>query len=658
MTYNDKSNSYITSSLVKEDENNISQSNNFNKDESSILIQKMGYSSGSEFELSGVNYIGYFNIRNNGNVFAGKFEDTEILTPIDNIKTEIYLDEKLYFDRTIEDKLILPFKVEDLLFAPNELINRNSLNSKIDKLYDNFKELYKFSIISIPKLPVNDTYFAAPSSNNKTLSTFFISWIQNSIDTSDLGNLIDYNNAFDDINESLNLFNSNLSAAATLFLSVSNTIFTYEVDKNEPGTNHTSFNFVASATNFGTFNELTFDRIANTTDDGDKVLFVADSIKNTIYKFDVSTIVNRDRTGQNKFKLLDSIGGTSLTGRQYNFSFNSLDKIEYSDDHLYTYDKGLYEIKKFTKEFTFKNVYKNLRYFKDNRVVSFKLNPYNKKLYVLSENFKFLIIDPVTFEVIDNFTVRPPNPGFNLLTKDFIFSTNDSNIFYILTSDGVYKGFVSRMKDNEKAYIAKLIITANVAFETLWEEYVNVPTDEWENVGQDWDEANEIIPASFANLSLDENFEKIYYITDRVFLELNENASYVSLTNDLLPFFSKKQTQIKDDFFNAFSLNSSLYKIVYNCNLLSSNINKFLKTSYYRQELTFDSFTNISPNIVDSTLLLDQNESFIGNNETVNIDVFNRSVNKILDYQNLLLSAYKVEIIGTKIPVLSTVPLL
>ena len=95
----------------------------------SNIITKMGYSH-NDFKLSGVNYTGYFNIRDDGSVFKGKFTSDEILTTFNNIKSEIYLNDELYFDRTIEDTIALPFDRDSIKFAPNELVNRNSLNDK------------------------------------------------------------------------------------------------------------------------------------------------------------------------------------------------------------------------------------------------------------------------------------------------------------------------------------------------------------------------------------------------------------------------------------------------------------------------------------------------------------------------------------------------
>jgi hypothetical protein len=629
----------------------------------SNVITKMGYSI-NDFKLSGVEYTGYFNIRDDGSVFTGKFDTDEILTPFDNVRGEIYLNNNLYFDRTLTDKLALPYSEKEIQFAPNELINRNSLNSKIEYLYDNFLELYRFSVISLPKLPLNESYFASASTNPNVSATTSsdVVWLQNTTThkykTTDLQPFTEYNNAFTGQNESLNIFYNHLSASATLFASVSNVIFTYEIDRNRVNTPHTSFNFVFSATNFGNFNELTFEHINNTTDDGDKLLFVADDIKNTIYKFDVSSIVDTDRTGQKTFKLLDSMGGTALTGKDYNFSFNNLDDIEFVNDHLYTYDSGFNEFKIFTKEFAFKNRYKNDSYFKANPVVSYKINPFDKKLYILSQNFKVLVLNSTTFEVLANYTIKPSRL-ISVNAKEIIFSKNDSNIYYLLTTSGVYKGFVSRMKDGEATFIARLVIKPDAAFVLHWEEYVTDAADEdhWENKINEWQVHPSIAPLAGTNLSMESNYEKLWFITDKVFLELTENSGYVDITNSSTPYFTRNQIKIDDDYFNAFSLNRSFYNLLYNCNLLSKNINKFLTATYVQQELIFNTFSNILPDVTESTKLLDQNEIFIGNNETINIDVFNRTIGKLYDYQKLLLSAYAVEIFGTRLPPLSTVPL-
>lgn len=133
-----------------------------NNQPSPVNIDKMFYTTGNDFFLSGTNYVGYVNIVN-GSAFEGKTDQTQILQPNEDVRALINIDKDTFFDRTIFDTLSLPYNKQDIQFQPNELINRNSFNFKIKRLYDNFKEIYRFSEMSIPNIPRNFTGFAGVS---------------------------------------------------------------------------------------------------------------------------------------------------------------------------------------------------------------------------------------------------------------------------------------------------------------------------------------------------------------------------------------------------------------------------------------------------------------------------------------------------------------
>jgi len=48
----------------------------------------------------------------------------------------------------------------------------------------------------------------------------------------------------------------------------------------------------------------------------------------------------------------------------------------------------------------------------------------------------------------------------------------------------------------------------------------------------------------------------------------------------------------------------------------------------------FYSLSNIDPDIVDDIKLIDQNEIYVGVNEVVDTNVFNRTVEKLYSYKN------------------------
>lgn len=624
-----------------------------NNQPSPVNIDKMFYSTGNDFFLSGTNYVGYVNIVD-GIAFEGKTDQIQILQPNEDVRALINIDKDAFFDRTIFDTLSLPYNKQDIQFQPNELINRNAFNFKINRLYDNFKEIYRFSEMSIPNIPRNFTGFAGVSGVDGQ-PPYSIEWVEGVIDTSEFVPFTTYNPLFQDNNEYFNLFINNEQEDITIFFSVSNTIFVYEIDNPLPqsGITHSMFNFVLSTDSFGNYDELIFGEISNTTDDGDKVLYVADRLKNNIHKFDVSSLVNDDRTGFKQFRLIDTIGGTGnlLT------NFTNIEKIEYGVDNLFVYDSGEYTIKKFTKELNYVSSYVNKRFFEKNIVVDITIDRYKNLLYILTDTFKIHVINSndlsfVTTHTLDEIYFKPGS------AIRLIVSTNNSNIYYLQTSKDVFKGFISRLKDGTDSIIGRFEIKANVNFEKQWEEYTDTSFDRWNFLSYYWDSEgnqNSFNFLGFENLQLDSNFEKLYAITDKSILEFTENDSAVSLLSDRTPvFFDLSEIEIKDDFFNAFNYNSSLYKLAFNLNLLSANICKYLKVQFVKGRKQFYSLSNIDPDIVDDIKLIDQNELYVGVNEVIDTNVFNRTVEKLYNYQELLLQAYSIKILNTRIPTLST----
>lgn len=639
-----------------------------NKQQQEVTIDKMFYTTGGDFFLSGVNYIGYVNIVD-GSAFEGKFNQTQILQPSLNIRSLINIDNEIFFDRTLSDTLILPYTKEDIKFQPNELINRNSFNFKLGQLYDNFKELYRFGEMSVPNIPRNFTGFAAASGDTGVTPVvpgeppYTINWVTGDFKTDNYVPFTEYNPSFKGDNEFFNLFTNNEQDNVTIFFSVSNTLFVYETDNPLPGTGvtHSSFAFILSSNTFGNYGELVFGDISNTTDDGDKILYVADRLKNNIHKFDVSTLVNADRTGTKQFRLIDTIGGTG----NLESNFKAIEKIEYGKDNLFVYDSDEFTIKKFTKELNFIAKYRNKKFFKENPVMDITTDPYKNLLYILTRTCKIQVIRTSDLTFVATYDLGEENfvPG---RPNRFIVSTNNSNIYYLQTTKDIYKGHISKLKDGYVSVIGRFKIKANVNFAKPWGEYED-QNDYWKTnllpspalgIEGKWNTLGDSSNFNFVGLErlpLESNFEKIYTVTDRSILEFTENSAAVSLLSDERPvFFDLKEIEVKDDYFNSFNYNSSLYKLTFNINLLNANICKALKVQFVDGRKEFYSFNNIDPDIIDNMKLLDQNELYVGVNEVINTNVFNRTVEKIYNYQESLLQAYNIKVLNTKIPALST----
>jgi hypothetical protein len=403
------------------------------------VSQKVAFTTGKEFQLTGKEYVGYYNIFEN-KAYASKFNRDKLLQSLENIDTRIIFNKDKNFDRVVEDEILFPFTLNDILFQPNEIVNKNTLNLKITQLYDNFLEIFRYGKFPSPKIPVNFTGYALLSSDGPAagFTNTYLKWIPTTTSLlsshSNSPTFGNYNEAFENTRDfNLDTLKNKFDDKYTIFLSASTTIFSYEVDDPGIDEQHTTFNFIASAKAVGDFKSLTFNKISNTTNDSRNTLFVADSGNNTITKLDVSSIVNLDRTGIREFKYIEQIGGDGNNET----NFKRLEKIIYGEKFIYTYDSTEKVIKQFTEDLVFIKKYVNNKLFTNNKFVNFAYNSFNRNLYILFANKKIVVLDTEYFEKIDEYELDQNNFNEEKLEK-IIFSENNSNIYYIQTDFGVY----------------------------------------------------------------------------------------------------------------------------------------------------------------------------------------------------------------------------
>ena len=103
-------------------------------------IKKFAYTTGGLFTLSG-DYIGYYNVVDNV-AYASKYEQVDLLETNKSIQTAVALSDKFY-NRIPTENITLSYTLSDFLFQPNEYVNTNSINLKIEKSFNNFIDIYK-----------------------------------------------------------------------------------------------------------------------------------------------------------------------------------------------------------------------------------------------------------------------------------------------------------------------------------------------------------------------------------------------------------------------------------------------------------------------------------------------------------------------------------
>lgn len=618
------------------------------------ISDKVGFTNGGEFSLTGSDYTGYYNVLD-GKAFVGRFEKSIPLNSYDTINTRIILNKDLNFDRVVSDEIKLPYTLDDIFFQPNEIINKNTLNLKITQLYDNFVEIFRYGKFPSPKIPVNNTGFAVVSSNEgpPLFTDKYITWLPTNAvvlsAASTLPSLRNYNEAFngtDDIN--LDILKSKFDDRYTIFLSSKNTIFSYDVDDPAVDEQHQTFNFTASTNAIGDFSSLTFNKIANTANDSLNTLFVADSGNNTIVKLDVSNIVNLDRTGLRTFKYIDSIGGTG----DNETNFKNIQKIIYGDGFIFVYDSGEKVIKQFTNDLVFVKKYVNNNLFNNNTFVNFAYNIFDKNLYILFENKRVFVIESEHFQKKDEFLLDQ-NDFKDEKVEKILFSENNSNIYYVQTNYGVYKYLLSR----KNKLIAEWQLLKNLSFLPAWEEtnfLWELNNDNWEGFAQGADNYNYL---DIDILASKNNFDRLVFLSSKNILEYSENEQFLSLfSKEDMDLYDLDEIELSFEYFNNITLNTAFYKLLYNHSLLANRISKKVSLKFDNRGVRlFNDISHVNPVTKLQTDLRNTKDFYVGMNETTSLLVFNRILESFYNYQLEILKLLKVETINLKNPPLSTI---
>jgi len=624
--------------------------------------KKIGFTQGENFTFDGLNYIGYFNLKD-GIFYKTKNLQQNALSIVENVNTDIINSNK-FFDRTIFNPLNPSYTLDDIIFKPNEIINKNSINFKLNLLYENFIDLYRFNNVQDPLIPSSFDGYAILSSTNIGTQWEWVAantrFISGGLDPS-LVPLSGYNQQLIDADNlnTITVKSTKVSDEFSLFVSTSSYIFTYQLDEN-----NTKFDFVLSADGLGVDENLKFLNITSiAADKNNNILYINDRDRQQVFKTDIKTIINKDRTGIRKIKLLNTIGGEGNSDS----NFNGNTYLEYGNRNIFVFDEVESTIKKFSDEFVFKIKYANTKFFTENEFISMTYNNTFDLLYVLTKTFIVVVLDANNFNEVGRYTFTKNPFEFEIpLIQAFeeprkiVFSENDSNIYYLQTNKNIYKYFVNSQNELIERF------TIDVTFDSvnLW----NTVFDEFSAYQVEWDDLPDFDVFTLASGGLNiigndiENKDKLLLWTNRRIMSFVETNDTVSLLNTKTPdFYKKSEIFIKNEFFNNITLNSTFYRHLFNLNLLSSNLNKQILAEFdtvgttTEGYLRFKDFLEMSYEDKEDLDLTDQKQYFIGVNETLNGNTLNRVLINIFNYQNKLIDIIKTIRRGERIPSSKTV---
>jgi hypothetical protein len=591
------------------------------------------YTTGNILELNGENYIGYYNVTN-GNFYSGRevTPRSSFLTVSDNALGNYY-KEKLYFNRIPTETLKLPYSKSDIKFEPSDFINQNSINEKLKKLNSNYLELFNYTSSQTNDLPEGFVGFIGASATNA--GSFGLNTLDHTgyFSLSNIATGLNNIRRFEVIPRKLSPNETNPSSFLSIY-ATKTAIYAF----NCPNTNvNTTFTFRSSSSFVDGFNTRPYSYIADITTNGKDILYISDTNHNQIYRVYIDPLVNDSRITGNDLEYLNQ-GGVEIN-TVGNGILSSADIIEYGLGELYTYNSGTKSFVVLGKDLSFKRKFTN-KEIKENKPISFAINTVDKNLYVLLDNFKIMKIptsfkEEVAFITLENsfFPIDYPSKIF--------FSKNNSNIFYVMTRYNLYKYF----NVGADVPIGNFNWTKTNTL-TLTADGLSEPVDQlWDAVILDENNNyDSLFILEKRATGFDPQFDN-YPGLDKI-LRCNEpNGRIKLLENELFRSFDLNDILIDDQYFNSLTLNKSFKKLIFNMDILSS----YLQSKFLLEYNEFDDLKSVGKTALTATPTFNKEYNmFTGPNEVVTPQVLNRCIDKIMDYQDYLLSILQGKLVNKK----------
>lgn len=391
-------------------------------------IKKFGYATGEFFTLTGSNYVGFFNIKDNA-AYAGKYTQEVLLGNYNNIQNTIIRSD-FFFNRLPTENFTLTYTLSDFVFQPNEFINGNSLDNKITKVFVNFLDTYRAGFMASSDLPYNLTSVGRVSATNRTTEFVIASASQNN--TSSVSALSVLNPLITS-NSKISYIKGQTTPKNTLVIANSASLMVYKIE------NYSTFSLTFSSSYVQTgqsqFGTLNFGNITSLANYGNN-LYICDAGNASVYAYDITGVVEGDRALGNKFNLSNSVNNT-----QGGFITPTL--VSASLSTVYIYDNTSFTVYYYDTNFNLYNYYKNESLFNASTPVCIAYYQLYDQLYVLTNDYKLVILnsqaEPIIIQMSTSEIVE------NEVAKKIIFSNSNSDIMYLLTNKNLYKKFISNV---------------------------------------------------------------------------------------------------------------------------------------------------------------------------------------------------------------------
>jgi len=598
-----------------------------------LPVDVFKYTEGGTLNFAGEDYIGYYTISNR-QVYSGRVIDSDsaTLSVADNVQGNFITDQSL-FSRSSYSTLELTNNFDSIKFQPSEFINQNSINTKLTKLYENFLDLYNYCFIRNNSLPFKYTGFIGVTG---VAESDYLSYTTDTssayASNSSVGGGLSDTRGFELIGNFNTSSNPLKVGTPGTFVTVYYSPSAIHIFRNEndPDIGSTSVFVLSTDRADGVFSQQ-FQNITDITTNDMDTLYVSDAFHNQIYRLYIDPIINSVNSGDNNIELLNAGGFKLNTAGKSTLS--GVTHMYYSNDEIYTWNEGRESIVVLGDNLTKQREYNN-NLFTEKKVKDFAVNAITGVLFIIFDDFTILEIDYLfrSTAVLHTPDVGQSEPGTPLR---IVFSQNDSSIYYIITDTNIFKFLICTGTD-------ELIGSFN---------FTDLPGVDFTTAHKIFDA--KILPENENRDSLfifDKDTTKVgddYRGRDRL-MRFNEPNNLLNLLEDPnFKIYDRSDIKVKSQYFNNITFNKSLQKLLYNHGNLAANIQFQFNLAYNTENLlALTGITSLSATVVQEPTY----DNFVGMNEVLTPQVFNRCIEGIYNYQLAIMKRLEYNVINLKYP--------
>jgi len=523
---------------------------------------------------------------------------------------DIIAQKGVLYDRYLGTPLSLPYSdFETIKIKQNDTANNFNLNNIISKIHENYLYLYKVAHIAsniMPLTSISTIGVVSPSgfSAYQGLSTSqFTSFASVGISN------------FDNCNVLSVKYNSDLAKYVIFGSSGPNLVV---LNSNDTLTSATT---ALSTTSVSIGSNIKWSNIQDFTFGDNNEFYVLDQGANSVVKYDATGLLTDDNILQNMLVYQGNVGGRGTFDD--NTKFNVPTSIDYYNSELYVLDSGNSCIKKYDTNLNWITTYRLFRDFLSAYPIQIN-HDNNGNVYVVTKTNSILKYN-------EDFTVKT-EIDLNTLTgdtgkvKQIVFSSSDTNVFYLFTDSYIYKSLLSNPDD----IVGKYSLSR---FGVNTQETISNMSSVAKNInGIDYD-YNFIFSSS-------SNIGKISVYEDSL------NAVSV-LTNDIFDIYTIDELSIHpEEYLQSWVINKTISKLLINHMRLRDNITS--KLLYQKDAASGDILLTGTRYLTEKELnkihFYQDITKYIGMNELFQNNIVNRPFQYIHEIQINLLSMLNAEI--------------